>query len=189
MLEIEVQDAQVTRERLNRELWRLTEEIRATQQQIVQTDSSLAKLEAEHQAKVSALALKLQQLRAMEEDLAAARQREAVVKKVLAEVVALEKKAAVKDKLLADLKARNAALDKQLQERGTALQASEDRVQKLLKSLVERQAALDKLAPKLEAALEASKALEAEAGKTPPPSKQPARKEPPKKEAPKKAQD
>ena len=182
MLEIEVQDARATRDRLNRELWRLGEEIRATQQQIAQTDSSLAKLEAEHQAKASTLALKLQQLRAMEEDLAAARQREAVVKKVLAEVTALEKTAAVKDKLLADLKARNATLDKQLQERWTTLKASEDRVQKLLKSLQERQAALDKLAPKLEAALEASKALEVEAGKAPPPSKQPAKKEQPKKQ-------
>jgi len=183
MLEIEVQHAQGTRDRLNRELWRLGEEIKGLKDRIAEVASKLAKVDVDYQDKVRLLATKQQQRQAMEEDLAANRQREAVLKETLAEVTALEQKAAQKTKLLAELKARNADLDKQLQATRAVVKAKEDSAQKLLASLKSRIATLDKLAPQLQAAVEAAKTLGLEAQKTPPPKQEPAKQVPPKPEA------
>jgi predicted nucleic acid-binding Zn-ribbon protein len=175
MLEIEVQQAQSTRDRLNRELWRLNEEIKTLRQRAEDARTTLANVDKDYQAKTSLLATKQHQLLAMEEDLAAIRQREAVVKKALAEVTALEQKAAQKEKLLAELKAKDAALDKQVKDAQAALAPKEETAKKLLQTLKERMATLDKLVPQLQAAVEAAKVLE-------PPKKEPPKQEPPKKD-------
>ncbi len=176
MLEIEVQHAQSTRDRLNRQLWRLGEEIKALKDQVAEAGSKLAKLAADYRGKTAVLAKNQRELLAMEEDLAASRQQKAVVKKALAEVTALEKKAAEKTRLLAELKARNADLDKQLQATQATVKAKEDSTKKLLQSLQDRIAALDKLVPQLQAACDAAKTLGLEAQKTPPPKQEPPKK-------------
>lgn len=179
MLEIEVQQAQGTRDRLNRELWRLNETIKVLRQQVEEARTTLAKVNQDYQAKTTVLAGRQRELLAMEEDLAAIRQREAVVKKALVEVTALEQKAAQKEKLLAALKAKDAALDQQVKDAQAASTAKEETAKKLLETLKQRMATLDKLVPQLQAAVEAAKVLE-------PPKAQPPKKEPPKKEPPKK---
>lgn len=182
MLEIEVQHAQSTRDRLNRKLWRLGEEIKALKDRIEETGSQLANVDADYQQKIAVLATKQQQRHAMEEDLAANRQQVAVLKKALAEVTALEKKAAQKTKLLAELKARNAALSKQLLATQATVEAKEDSAKKLLQTLQDRIAALDKLVLQLQSAFDAAKALGLEPQKTPPPKQEPVKQEPPKKD-------
>jgi septal ring factor EnvC (AmiA/AmiB activator) len=182
LLRAEVQSAQSTRERLDRELWRLGEEIKAMRQRIAEAEVELSKVDVVHEAKARVLAQKLQHLRAMEEDLAAAKQREAVVKKVLLEVTALEQKAAQKEKLLRELGTKNAELDKQLAASQAAVKAKEASVQKMVQDLHARLAALNVLVPKLRAALDAAKAMGVVA--SPPPAKEPAAKQPPAKQPP-----
>jgi septal ring factor EnvC (AmiA/AmiB activator) len=182
LLRAEVQSAQSTRDRLDRELWRLQEEINSMRQRNAETEAELSKVDVDHEAKATALAQKLQHLRAMEEDLAAARQREAVVKKVLLEVTALEQKAAQKEKLLRELGTKNADLEKQLAASQAAVKAKEASVQKLVSDLQARLAARNVLVPKLRAALDAAKAMGVVA--SPPPAKEPPAKKPPAKQAP-----
>lgn len=171
MLEMEVQHAQSTRDRLHRQLWQLNEETKILREQAETAAQELARVDADYREQTAVLARKQRELLAMEEDLAALRQREAVVKKTLAEVTALEQKAARKQQLLAEAKARNAELDKQLQTAQAAVKAKEDSAQKLLQSLDERMAVLDKLVPQLRAAVEAARTLGLEAGKTGTPPK------------------
>ncbi|MCA8964036.1 MAG: hypothetical protein H6838_16645 [Planctomycetes bacterium] len=167
----EIEAERVVADRVQRELAILRQLTEDNRESIADAKAQSIATSSELRAVIAALNHQLDQLRAAEQDLEAAKKRAAAIEAELAPVRALEGQIAERDKRRQELAAQLAALEAQVAAAEQQLGARQAELQPKLQALQQQQAAMDKLAQAIAAAQAAAGAMAPAAPPVPEPAK------------------